>query len=288
MHLTHALVLSSAASAIAVDYYYTGPWRRIPELMPGVFECNADEISTMNVRSCRCKLFTDNCPAKDFDACGHTATKTVNKCCKGCGDDNSDCKGCGLWFTSLCRCLKRGNGGCPSSGNIAKDGQPVWVHLQEDDDDDLIIPTKIIPGILEMAEQKNWELGNDGWQYAQQVYDPKTEALALNSWRARTHEQIHIHVCDVNMTTRAILDKEEHPKGGRLTQLKGDPEMWCIVREQKGTVNTFASTISEFLKTKHQGVCDKLVGAGIMRDTLENTWACATTSSSGPLGKFCG
>ncbi|RSM03753.1 hypothetical protein CDV31_010372 [Fusarium ambrosium] len=247
-------------------------------------ECTSDDIEKMDVKSCVCPLRAEGCKDNPCRACGHDAPKDVKVCDTTCTQSQVTCQGCGLFFNSLCRCLQNRAGDCNTNRPIQAGGDDVWALLPGHDN--LTTTNKLISGILDMSNQENRAFGDQGWFFAQKNYDPSEEALVLNSWRARTHEQVHIHRCAINETTRDVLSSEDTVKVGQLTQMKKDPDLWCITREGGDSATSFATSIGQFLEAKHQGVCDKLVGAGILRDNKMRTWACATTNSAGPLGKI--
>ncbi|KAJ3457768.1 hypothetical protein MRS44_014909 [Fusarium solani] len=254
-------------------------------LLPrGPVECTSTNIQKMTVESCECPPPAEGCKGHPCRACGHDAPKDVKVCDTTCKQSEVTCEGCGLFFNSLCRCLKNKHGDCITNQPIRVGGDDIWALLPGHDN--LTTTNKLLSGILDMSNQVNRAFGDRGWVFAQKNYDPSREALLLNSWRARTHEQVHIHRCAVNETTRDVLSSEDTVKSGQLTQMKKDPDLWCITREKGVTATTFATSISEFLDANHQGVCAKLVGAGILRDNNMRTWACATTNSAGPLGKM--
>ncbi|KAF4460755.1 hypothetical protein FALBO_12452 [Fusarium albosuccineum] len=249
--------------------------------------CSTSDISAMNVRNCTCSPRTTGCILKQCSACGRDSFKKIKDCNKGCRDDERVCQNCQIWFHDLCQRLKRTTGAI-TSGEIKKNGDAIWLVIETaEGQDNLITSTRQIPGILELVNSTNRNLGDEGFVFAQQQYDPASQALALNSWRARAQEQVHIHVCNLNKTMRHILSTEARPMFGQLTRIRQDPDLWCMARLNGASVRTFATTLFKFLDSNHPGVCDKLVGAGIMRDARGDTWACASTNSKGMIGKFC-
>lgn len=148
--------------------------------------------------------------------------------------------------------------------------------------DPLFTTTELLPGIQEMIKQPAPH--NAGWVFAQKHYQPLKQALALNPYRVRDMEQIHIHLCVRNNNTAAQLTKITATKGDKLVPVVGYPDLRCLVVPDGGLATSFASSIAEFYATAD---CKDLIGAGIIRDDANRTWACATTDSAGPMGTFC-
>ncbi|KAM0429746.1 hypothetical protein ACHAPT_006352 [Fusarium lateritium] len=280
MHIVYTLLTLGVTVAIAESFDAA-----LPSVGPrGPVECTSTNIQRITVDSCICPPRAEGCKGNPCRACGHDAPKDVKLCDTSCQQSEVTCAGCGIFFNSLCKCLKNDYGDCITNRPIQIGGDPVWALLPGHDN--LTTTNVLMPGILEMSNVENRAFGDQGWVFAQKNYDPPTDALLLNSWRARTHEQVHIHRCAVNETTRDVLSSEDSFTSGQLTQMKKDTDLWCIMRENGVTVTTFATTISQFLAENHPGVCARLVGAGILRDNRRRTWACATTNSAGPLGKM--
>ncbi|KAI5456989.1 hypothetical protein BGZ63DRAFT_365686 [Mariannaea sp. PMI_226] len=258
--------------------------------------CLAQDISSMNLSGCFCTPKMNTCKTKNCDACGALAPKIMSSCTEGCKDDDRTCWGCSLYYTAICECVRDGKK-CTSSDSMNPGGDPVWVFLGAKNPkkkaDRLVTTPKPMAGIFEMVATKNQDFSNKGWLYAQTQYDFDGEALALNSYRARTQEQVHIHVCPINKDMKKLLSNERVPDGGKLVQLEQDKTMFCFVRTQGRPAATFAQSLREFFDSKRYlespeaDVCPRFVGAGIMRDDRGNTWACATTNRQGPLPKFC-
>lgn len=292
--MKYIVPLSLLYSAVAYAGYTTEwTWRNNQfwrENAPPL--CNSKAIEDMDVSKCHCNNMPDKCPAIDCRTCeklvhgGIPAHKKILDCKKGCDYAAIECEGCGLWFHTVCKCVMN-PGSCTSSAPVAKGKGPVWLLVEELTDDNLITTTKFLPGIFESIEPKNQDFTNQGWIFAQSHYDHRMEALALNSYRARTQEQFHIHVCEKNKDLEDILTREKVPPSSHFTQLKGNPHIWCMARPKLGLAMTFADSIADFINADHSGVCAQWVGAGIMTDRRGNTWGCATTISSGPLGLFC-
>lgn len=248
--------------------------------------CTSEEISSMNVDNCTCRPFGTKCFSK-CPVCNIpvlNATKYTTQCDIGCVTPEAECEGCGIWFDSLCWCLKS-PGKCNTNGDIRPFGDQIWVHLvsQQAMKDDLITTNELSTGILEMEKQPL--KFNDGWVFAQTEYKPATQALALNSYRVRTQEQIHIHLCNRSTTFPGILDSETPNYSNTLLPLSQDPSTSCVTVPPNGLLKNFATNIAAFLR---KSTCKELVGAGIIQDTSGQTWGCVTTISGGPLGIFCG
>ncbi|CAH0037431.1 unnamed protein product [Clonostachys rhizophaga] len=258
--------------------------------------CSTSEIERMDLSNCRCQEKVSGCQAGVVceAVCGLPVTKPkdVLHCDRGCTDDQNNCEGCGIWFHSLCNCLKTPDK-CPHTGTVKKDSHDsVWALITNGTNDDLITNTKIIPSIEELTAQE----GNVGWDFAQSFstdvgfHNYSATALALNSWRARTHMQIHIHLCDKNMTTYTHLStaKELPATPGtsdyRLKQLDTDPDLYCISVPKNGAIQKFGELVDYFRRGTD---CTRRVGAGIMHDKRGNTWGCATFNSAGGVAKFC-
>lgn len=244
--------------------------------------CNRNEIHTMNLAGCRCQGHRTGC-APDCHTCGFKIDKRHTKSCDpGCTDNDANCEGCGLLFSTLCDCLK-GPSGCIHTGTVKPNGGPIWVLTPKGEP--LVTTTDLLPGILEMA--KDPSRYEEGWDFAQEHYNPREQALALNSVRSRTHEQFHIHICKKpGKTDRAlaILETAKHNPTKHLIEVGKD--LYCMTVEKgNGPVKGFVAAIQEFLKKGT--VCDGLAGAGIIRDSHENLWACVSGNSAGPLAEFC-
>ncbi|ODA83072.1 hypothetical protein RJ55_01581 [Drechmeria coniospora] len=244
-------------------------------------KCTSSEISRMNVTHCDCAGVehgcSSNCPVCDVT----NLTKAVYHCATaGCTDNQYDCGGCGIFFHSLCDCIQ-GTVDCPTSSPFKVNSNPIWVLLPaKAPHDPLITTTERLPGILEMGH------GHDhGWIYAQEKYNSKTESLWLNSVRARDMEQVHVHMCKRNENTAKILSHENIVSSSHLVQLKNDTELYCLGVDHNVTITGFSGALSSFLAKPP--VCKELIGAGILHDHKNRTWACASTTHMGPKGKFC-
>ncbi|KAL7932208.1 hypothetical protein V8C35DRAFT_307687 [Trichoderma chlorosporum] len=264
-----------------------------PKPPPPPPSCLIKDIRQMDVSKCDCEGHHDGCHA-DCKVCPKQYTvdhrdTTSPGCAVGCTDADKECKGCGLWFSTLCNCIKKGN--CDHLGSYTTPGKDA-VFVLTQGDEQLVTTTDLLPGILEMA--KNPDRYEPAWSWAQeQHWDQATQALALNSVRSRTHEQFHIHLCPKpEAPERRILDivdaipVKDHIHGSELKQVGQNYDLWCrtIENTQKPIVNNFVESIREALP---KVACDKLAGAGIIRDKYHNIWACVTNNTSGPLSYFC-
>ncbi|KAL7788626.1 hypothetical protein V8C37DRAFT_388014 [Trichoderma ceciliae] len=249
--------------------------------------CNISDIQGMNVNGCECQKHHDGCSATGCYTCGllindrHTNYKN---CDVGCTNDDKYCMGCGVWFSTLCDCLKGSSSKCNHTGEVKPNGPMIWVLLPKDEP--LVTTTNLLPGILEMTE--DYQKYGGGWDFAQERYDPGTQALALNSVRSRTMEQLHIHLCPKPTKQEPkvfdILSKATLNPTHRFVKVQDD--LYCIsVENGKGPLKNFAEDIHNFMKEKK--ICEGLLGAGIMRDYHNNTWGCITGNWDGPVASFC-
>lgn len=253
--------------------------------------CNSTQIINMDMTGCECRGQQTGCTGKDSTDCsvcnGLSAIKNVTSCDGGCTDKESSCQGCGLWFHSLCDCLKNPQWCTVTSAAIKKNDSPIWVLLSQPGASENLTTTNLrVSGILDTYEKPKFF--DAGWAFSQSVYKAQDQALAMNSVRVRTHEQIHTHICRRNDD---LYDKlaSEHIKNFNsvnMTRLESDPELYCVAVQNGGIVQDFSSALGRFFEA-HPHTCKERIGAGILQDKYKNTWACATNSSSGPLGKFC-
>ncbi|KAG9249816.1 uncharacterized protein F5Z01DRAFT_668153 [Emericellopsis atlantica] len=251
--------------------------------------CTTKQISSMDVGSCTCAGQLTGCTTNCAVCSGaFTPTKKVKSCSGGCTDSEHDCQACGIWFHTLCNCLQHPTGStpCPNSGSITKGGPPVWVLLKNSGQGhDLVTTTELLPGIEKMGP------GHDqGWQFAQKESTPKSQAVFLNSVRARDMEQVHIHLCNSNQATAKMLSQEKIKSSTQLKQLDGDKNLYCLGVDHAVRITGFAGIIANFMANLPSTIskpCKELVGAGIIQDTTGRTWACASTNSGGPQDKFC-
>ncbi|PTB36885.1 uncharacterized protein TrAFT101_007250 [Trichoderma asperellum] len=261
--------------------------------------CTFDQIRRKDVSGCICQGHKDDCdPVKGCDACGFEIKerRTHSKapqCPVGCTAQDWNCRGCGIWYTTLCNslqlCLKGSK--CVSSNKISKNGPSSWILLPQDEP--LITNTDLLPGILEMAN--NPGKYGDAFDFAQRNYDPDKQALALNSVRTRTMEQFHIHVCSKPTTQNPrVIKRLQAAKLNPTKELlpipklkPTDPNLWCkSVASGKGPVTDFVQSIHALFQ-KPKAVCKEIAGAAIVQDFNKNRWGCVTDSKDGPLPDFC-
>lgn len=258
--------------------------------------CSQKDIESRSILNCDCRGKSTKCKVScptDKQTCTTTYTpdKFVNKCDDGCVQSEADCKGCGLYYHSLCDCLKDPKNPKICTTNKPPSSGPIWAHLKTGGNEhDLYTTTEVIPGILEMAAPP-YDFHNEGWLFAQDEWT-KDEALAMNPWIVRTEEQVHIHLCEAQGLTKAVLTKEDIASEKHLVKLKapGSPQfqsLYCMGRKNTNDkIDNFMEALNEF-RNEHKDVCPQEIGAGMMRDNNGRPWACATTSYHGPLPYFC-
>ncbi|KFY48868.1 hypothetical protein V495_00959 [Pseudogymnoascus sp. VKM F-4514 (FW-929)] len=276
-------------------------------------DCSSDEISRMDVATgCDCATsFPDtNCDTCPLQACGSpqkmiTPNGHLKTCGQGCVDSNSDCDACFIWFKSLCSCIKRLENGdntdCISSDDLSQGPPPypVWMLLNSRT---LITTTKLIPGILELDQVKD---SDGGFRLGQEVlqqnikYSRDTGALALNSVATRNEEQIHIHLCNTQTDKlRDLLSKLKRSDYDKLKSVtlptpdfKPGFAMSCRIASIPGTIVDVARDINNYLQTtvlKPPQSCDQYyVGAGVITDKYDHSWACVTTGTRAAEELFC-
>lgn len=252
--------------------------------------CNTSQIHLMDVGGCECReklKESKTCPPRDCTDCSLKPTvKDVHSCHDDCDDRQADCIGCGIYFHSLCDCLQSPK--CRTTGDVKPGAPAVWALLEtKADEDDLITSTRLIRGIIDMG--KDVPFADEGWVFAQDpyAYKPKVKALALNSFRARTHSQVHIHVCNSSDTLYKQLSDEPltNKNSNSFVRLKEDPDLYCLMVPNGGVISKWSQLIEDFLK--NSAYCPEQVGAGILEDHRNVTWGCVTTNTAGPIGKFC-
>ncbi|PNY25388.1 uncharacterized protein TCAP_04677 [Tolypocladium capitatum] len=203
-------------------------------------DCETSQLIHIDVNSCTCppKPMGRSTPCL---ACGSNPIKRINGCTGGCVDKHSGCEGCGIWFRTPCDHLKHQKT-CKNSGTIIqKNGPAVWVLLEASgSSDDLIATTEPPPWRPRNGtESRGARPGLDL---------PTNQALAMNSVRTRTHEQVHIHVRSRNGATAILLSNEPIKSSTRLIRLK-------VLGSQAK-------------------LCKYIVGAGIVKDHKSHTRAC--------------
>ncbi|KAL7894687.1 hypothetical protein HDV64DRAFT_259477 [Trichoderma sp. TUCIM 5745] len=263
-------------------------------------DCKSNDIEHKNVLNCNC-VKQDQCPYLNCaTVCGGLTIdkRKTTSCVPGCTDADLNCYGCGVWFNTLCNrvkdCLKGKD--CDSSGKVQTNGPMVWVYLPGGNEP-LITTTDRLAGIEGMADHPI--IYKDAFNFAQDPkhFDPNTNAMVLNSLRARTMEQFHIHKCFRPTTTnpRALARLDHAPPNPAKTlveipkQKSTDPRLWCkSVAKGQGPVTGFVEAITELF---HRGgkdpICKQRAGAGVLQDNNGRRWGCVTDNSAGPLPYFC-
>jgi hypothetical protein len=132
---------------------------------------------------------------------------------------------------------------------------------------------------------------DDGWLFGQKHYNRSTQALAMNSKASRTQEQIHIHVCDIknqpcNQSGRtrdilSCLDRGHYKNMESVPLMPGDTK--CKVANNTGS----PIDIAEDIKREMQKDCNVYIGAGIITDRKDYTWACVTDSPQAAEWIYC-
>lgn len=257
--------------------------------------CMSKDITNLDLSKCTCV------PRETSSTCSHicnfqsgkctsppTSKKvnTTSTCGKGCLDADVGCEGCSLFFHSICDCLKGLSDPSKKASCSANQALPtshpgsVWIHLPVTSDP-LITTNQYMPGIEDMTAK------DDGaWSFAQKQFNSGSNALALNSFRSRTQEQIHIHICNRNKATYNLLSNARRENYKDFGSLDPKLEMICRVNDQKNQdISGFAGDIAN--RKKWPTGCPFLVGAGIMRDKNNYAWACFTYNSRGPLELLC-
>lgn len=267
--------------------------------------CTFNEIRTKNVGKCTCQKHQDKCAA--VVGC-QTCTWDIKEkrthggpkegCYVGCKDKDWNCRGCGVWYTSLCNqlqlCLK-GSPHCQAEPKV-QPGSTSWIVLPEGKDP-LVTTTDLLPGILEMLNNPGKYGG--AFDFAQDHYNPKTQALALNSVRSRTMEQFHIHMCPRPAKGTKVLPRLDKATPASSSNMQfipktkpDDPNLWCLGVKGKGPIKNFVQAINAQLqkidpKTKKPLICKGLASAAIIQDSHLNTWGCVSDDPKGPIGNFC-
>lgn len=262
-------------------------------------DCKSKEIQDRDVSKCICQGHPDNCPAltncKPICSLSIDNRKTKS-CAPGCTDNDAECRGCGIWFSTLCNhikdCLK--GKACDASGPVTPTGGMVWMYLPGGDEP-LFTTTDRLAGIVEMAEHPT--IYRDAFNFAQESkhFDPAKNALVLNSVRARTMEQFHIHKCfrPTASSPRALarLDKATPNLTKKLVEIlpkkPNEPRLWCM-SVANGAVTGFVEAIEDLF---HRGgkdyVCKGRAGAAVIQDNKQRRWGCVTDNQQGPLPYFC-
>jgi hypothetical protein len=268
-----------------------------------VIYCSASDIAHHRVSGCDCrpKIEQNTCEKQcNTTSCTPQLTnvKHANDCSAGCRlDSDGDCKGCGLWFHSVCGCVKDPSDPkkCLADVPISQGSPNTWIRLVNEDpkEHDLITSTSMIPGILDMTGAPS-PYFERGWVYGQKQWKAGNQSLAMNPWVVRTMEQVHIHICELNTDLRDVFNQQTLKTDKRLvpldTKVQKYRSLFCIGVKKDEVIDNFVALLAEKIRyegTKKGSVCPELFGAGMMMDDQRRTWACATTERHGPLGLFC-
>ncbi|KAK9321252.1 hypothetical protein V1517DRAFT_374887 [Lipomyces orientalis] len=282
--------------------------------------CTSNDIENMDVSGCDCPSQFPS-PPSDLtcvgtaaqvcsQTCGNPQTTIPSRakliqCGQGCIAANSECNGCYVWFHSLCSCihdLQHGSTttGCVASGNLnpGHPNQPVWMLLNAGD---LITTTQQLTGILQLNNAHDpdggWRLGQQLFQQGHAGINRAAGSLAMNSVATRSEEQVHIHVC--NNPTSHLRDTLSSLWRGNYGTLQSVPltsgfkpgsEMSCRVSANKGEVINMARDINDYLGSHASppASCGAYyVGAGVITDANDYTWACVTTGTRSAEELFC-
>ncbi|KAJ5793747.1 hypothetical protein N7457_000346 [Penicillium paradoxum] len=284
--------------------------------------CTSDDIAKMDVSGCTCpSTFPPN--PKDLVCVGKSTPCPINcspspppspvvprselsQCYSGCVNANSQCNGCYIWFSSLCRCIRSFQAGsqtdCIASPSIGTgpplpNQSPSWVVLATGD---LITTTQLIPGILQLGSAVDVD---GGFRLGQNTLRNRsirdTGTLAMNSVSARSEDQIHIHICDKqSIPLRGIIDNLDPNKYKTTTSVdlsnypRPNAAMSCRVSPNKGEdVNVGRDIVTWLQQYTSQTTKDSCaqydVGAGVITDKNGFSWACITTGPRAAESLFC-
>jgi hypothetical protein len=274
--------------------------------------CSSDAISRMDVKTgCECatNFPSTNCVACSLPSCGTpprviTLFGKLSTCGHGCVNGNIGCGACYLWFDSLCDCIHRLENGlntdCISSEDLTL-GPPnkaIWMLLNSRTE---ITTTQLVPGILELHQVTDSDAGfRLGQEVLQQnkIFSRASGALALNSVATREQEQIHIHVCNnpPNSKLRNVLNTLTRTKfkilnSVPLPNFPPGSAMSCRVAPNPSLSIDMARDINNYLLStvaKAPQSCDQYyVGAGVITDKNDYSWACVTTGTKSAEDIFC-
>ncbi|OKO89222.1 hypothetical protein PENSUB_13857 [Penicillium subrubescens] len=237
--------------------------------------CHSDWIQNNNLTKCDCDQGSATCQQCDLGTCNNTPLTSTSKlkqsyCNEGCAEANWGCDSCYLWFNSVCNCVRHKN--CPSSPS------GLWIRLN----DELLSTTQRVPGILELTSEEPWDWG-------QTLYDRETQALVINSVKSRKQEQIHFHICDGKLQVgdpKFVLGALNYADYQAPASVPGHPHWLCRVQSAKDVP---ISGVTDDIRTltANGGPCSKLVGAAVLMDSHDRTWACLTTGIESTQGSFC-
>ncbi|KGO45169.1 hypothetical protein PEX1_000080 [Penicillium expansum] len=281
--------------------------------------CTSADITKMDVSGCTCPSTFPSSPTDlvcvtPSGQCPITCNpppppspviprSELSQCYSGCVDANSECNGCYIWFSSLCRCIRAFQAGTPTTciaspsigaGPPQPNQSPSWVVLGGGD---LITTTDLIPGILQLNSAADVD---GGFRLGQDTLNNRgirdTGTLAINSVSTRSEEQIHIHVCNnPGSTVRGILDKLHRDSFNTTSSVdlsalpKPSAAMSCRASHNRGEDINIGRDIVNWL-TQYAGTttCAQYdVGAGVIVDSNGYAWACITTGHRAAENLFC-
>jgi CDP-diacylglycerol pyrophosphatase len=139
-------------------------------------------------------------------------------------------------------------------------------------DDNLITATQLIPGIRELYVE-------DPWTWGQQLWKPGKGALAINSVRTRSQEQIHMHICRAHDETQKFLGQLDFTQYLKAMTEVTEKKWMCQAGET-------GATSMDGMVAKVQGQlandrwCPDFIGAAMIADSKGRIWACVTTEES--------
>jgi hypothetical protein len=159
-------------------------------------------------------------------------------------------------------------------------GASTWVKIASGK---LITTTEHTPGILELHSEAPWEWG-------QSTLDRQNKALAINSVKTRTQEQIHVHDCPVKEIAQRILASQNYDNFKTIAAINmpvaTDPNPWrCKVNPNQGQPidRVTADLQAEIGKSS----CKNYIGAAVVVDSNDRTWECVTTDDQPTQYTFC-
>lgn len=225
--------------------------------------CKGSQISTNNVQNCQCDTSQrPPCKSCDLKSCASHTHSGLDTCYVGCTDANRLCDSCYLWFDQLCVCLQTG---CPTRKSTSTNSE--WV-LMNGKLGLLVTTTELMPGIRELWVEDPWTWGQEKWKRG-------SEALAINSVRTRSQEQIHMHICSVNDDAQKWLTNLDHTKYQTMTKIPGR-DWQCRVGQQPGdSVHDMTDLTQRALFSGSW--CPDFIGAAVIVDNKDRIWACLTT-----------
>lgn len=244
---------------------------------PAKPHCHSDWIQNDQLSDkCACELGDPTvCSKMDLGTCNgkdllSTSELMTGHQTEGCTEANAGCDSCFLWFNKVCTCLKDGCVDSPTTHS--------WIQLP----DGKLTSKQRMAGILELSSEEPWEWG--------QSLASSSQALVINSVKARKQEQIHMHICEARTGkpggVRELLGGLRRSDYGSLTQVKNQGDWWCRVEDKKNTPITNVISDIKSKVTKNPG-CSNLIGAAVLTDTNDYKWVCLTTGLGSTQGQFC-